>query len=185
MMHKIKFQDSPNLKDPNLWESSFIEFLQSCLIKDPKTRPDAETVLKINKKFFALAKNKDYIKEKLLKDMPTVQERVWKYILKFKQFSKLTGYYKDEDLKENSNTNDDYIKWNFEVDENADINNNTTNFTDDNNLKLSSQDVRKSETTHYKLTNSSTNNTNGKDNEKKEKNDKFEKIKKIFADEEV
>jgi serine/threonine protein kinase len=76
-MREIKFDTvAPSLKSPSKWDSSFIEFVNSCLIKDPKVRPDAEAVLKINKKFFALCKDKKYLRDNLLKDVPSVQDRV-------------------------------------------------------------------------------------------------------------
>lgn len=76
-MREIKFDKAPpSLKSASQWDSSFVEFVNSCLIKDPKLRPDAESVLKINKKFFALVKDKKYLKDNLLKNVPPVQERV-------------------------------------------------------------------------------------------------------------
>lgn len=75
-MRKIKFDEAPTLKDPSAWDSSFIDFIKYCLVKDPKARPDADMVLKNNKKFLSKAKNKSYIAETLLKGVPTVQERV-------------------------------------------------------------------------------------------------------------
>lgn len=80
-MRKIKFEDPPSLKDPTQWDQSFVEMIKSCLIKDPQQRPTAEEVLKMNKKFFAKAKNKNYLVESLLKGIPTVQERVKNYLI--------------------------------------------------------------------------------------------------------
>lgn len=76
-MREIAFGDPlSQLKNPNKYDPSFIDFVKSCLIKDPKSRPNAEEILRMNKKFFALAKDKSYIKENLLKGVPTVEERV-------------------------------------------------------------------------------------------------------------
>jgi serine/threonine protein kinase len=76
-MREVVFADPmTQLKNQQQYNPAFIEFLKSCLVKDPKTRPNAEDVLKLNKKFFALAKDKKYIKENLLKGVPTVEERV-------------------------------------------------------------------------------------------------------------
>jgi hypothetical protein len=76
-MREIAFEDPmKQLKNQKDYDPSFIEYVRSCLIKDPKERPNAENVLKMNKKFFALAKDNKYIKEHLLKGVPTVQERV-------------------------------------------------------------------------------------------------------------
>jgi hypothetical protein len=76
-MREIAFGDAMNqLKNQNSYDSSFIEFVKSCLIKDPKLRPNAEEILNKNKNFFAHAKDKIYIKSTLLQGIPTVQERV-------------------------------------------------------------------------------------------------------------
>ena len=79
-MREIKFDNSaPTLKSPTKWDSSFVDFVNSCLVKDPKLRPDAEAVYLLNKKFFALAKDKKYLRDALLKEVPNVQERVNKF----------------------------------------------------------------------------------------------------------
>ncbi len=75
-MRKIKFDDPPTLKYPNQWDASFAEFIKSCLIKDPKLRPTAEEVLNNNQKFFSFAKDKEYLKEHLIKGVPTLEKRV-------------------------------------------------------------------------------------------------------------
>ena len=64
------------MKNPKNWDPSFVEFVEFCLNKCPKSRPSAEGVLKSNKAFFAQAKDKCYLARNLLKDIPTVQERV-------------------------------------------------------------------------------------------------------------
>jgi len=76
-MRKIKFEEPPTLKNPENFDSSFHEFIKSCLIKDPKLRPTADEILKNNKKFFSFAKDKEYLKEKLLKGTPTLEKRVF------------------------------------------------------------------------------------------------------------
>jgi hypothetical protein len=76
-MREIALGDTlTQLKNPNSYHPSFVEFVKSCLIKDPKLRPNAEEVLKINKKFFSLAKDKEHIRHTLLKDVPDLQKRV-------------------------------------------------------------------------------------------------------------
>lgn len=75
-MRKIKFEDPPTLKNPNLWDVSFSEFIKYCLIKDPKMRPSADEILHNNAKFFSFAKDKEYLREHLLKGVPTLEKRV-------------------------------------------------------------------------------------------------------------
>jgi serine/threonine-protein kinase OSR1/STK39 len=75
-MRKIKFEEPPTLKNPENFDPSFHEFIKSCLIKDPKLRPTAEEILKNNKNFFSFAKDKDYLREHLLKGIPTLEKRV-------------------------------------------------------------------------------------------------------------
>ena len=75
-MKKISFEDPPKLKNSNDLDSSFVEFVGNCLIKDPKFRPDAAELLIKNKKFFSFVKSKSYIRDALLKGMPSVDERV-------------------------------------------------------------------------------------------------------------
>jgi len=75
-MRKIKFEDPPTPKNPTQWDPSFAEFIKTCLIKDPKTRPTAEEVLNINQKFFSFAKDKEFLKEHLIRGVPTLEKRV-------------------------------------------------------------------------------------------------------------
>lgn len=79
IMRKIKFEDSPTLKNPENWDICFSEFIKSCLTKDPKLRPTADEVLRNNKKFFEYAKDKEYLKEHLLKGVPSLEKRVFFY----------------------------------------------------------------------------------------------------------
>ncbi len=77
VMREIVFGDPVScVKHPEEFDPSFIAFVKSCLVKDPKMRPNAEEVLQRNEKFFSLARDKNYIRENLLKNVPTVQERV-------------------------------------------------------------------------------------------------------------
>ena len=78
-MRKIQLGEPQTLKDPKKWEPSFVEFIKSCLVKDPSHRPDVETLIKNNKKFFSKVKKNDYIKAKLLKGVPSVLDRVYVY----------------------------------------------------------------------------------------------------------
>jgi hypothetical protein len=64
------------LKHPEEFDPSFLDFVKSCLVKDPKDRPNAEQVLLKNQKFFSFARDRKYIKDNLLKGVPDVKERV-------------------------------------------------------------------------------------------------------------
>ncbi len=108
-MRKIKFEDCPTLKNPEEWDLSFVDFIKSCLVKDPQQRPTADQVLKMNKKFFAKAKNKSYLVETLLKGIPTVQERV--IILFNSKFGKMySDYVVQEENKDLNGKPEDYVK---------------------------------------------------------------------------
>lgn len=75
-MRKIKFEDPPSLKNPENYHPCFNDFIKSCLIKDPKLRPNINEILNHNKEFFSFAKDKDFLKENLLKGFPTLEKRV-------------------------------------------------------------------------------------------------------------
>ena len=64
------------LKNTEKWDPCFVSFIKDCLVKDPSKRPDCETLLKTHEKFFSKAKDAKYIKEKLLKGVPNVIDRV-------------------------------------------------------------------------------------------------------------
>lgn len=76
-MRKITFEEPCSLKNPENFDPSFSDFINSCLKKDPRHRPSAEDILNQNKKFFSFAKDKDYLKENLLKGIPTLEKRVF------------------------------------------------------------------------------------------------------------
>ena len=75
-MRKIQLGEPQSLKEPEKWDQCFVDFIKSCLVKDPAKRPDVETLVKNNKKFLMKAKNNEYIKTRLLKGVPSVLERV-------------------------------------------------------------------------------------------------------------
>jgi len=106
-MRHISNDEAPKLKNNSDWDLSFVEFVSSCLVKEPKDRPDATTILKQNKKFFSFAKDQNYIKEKLLKGIPTVDER----------FGKVYSL-PDEEGEEKQ---EEGIKWNFDIEEEINI----------------------------------------------------------------
>lgn len=122
------------LKKPNQYDPSFIDFLKSCLVRDSKSRLSAEDILKTNKKFFSLVKDKKYIKDNLLSGVPTVQERVkinlpylfliyfslfYYFLKKFKlfffQFDKGISYIPIE--PEEKDNNENFVNWNFDIQE--------------------------------------------------------------------
>jgi serine/threonine-protein kinase OSR1/STK39 len=61
--------EPPILTEESCWDENFREFISHCLVKDPTKRKSAEELLKCCKNFFSKAKGKEYIKEKLLKDV--------------------------------------------------------------------------------------------------------------------
>lgn len=75
-MRIITFEEPCTLKNPEKFDPSFHDFIKSCLIKDPKLRPSAEEILKNHEKFFSFAKDKNYLKENFLKNIPTLEKRV-------------------------------------------------------------------------------------------------------------
>lgn len=76
VLRKVQFEDPPSLKDAYKWNPLFVEFIKSCLVKNPKHRPTAKQLLEKHEKFFSLAQDETYLKENLLKGIPTVRERV-------------------------------------------------------------------------------------------------------------
>jgi serine/threonine-protein kinase OSR1/STK39 len=81
-MRKILFEEPCNLKNSENYDPSFIGFIKSCLVKDPLFRPSIDEILIKNEKFFSFAKNKEYLKENLLKGIPTLEKRVYLFLLK-------------------------------------------------------------------------------------------------------
>jgi len=67
-------EDPPKLNKETFWDENFQEFIQFCLVKDPTQRKSADELLKCN--FFKKAKGKEYIKEKLLKNLPKLEDRL-------------------------------------------------------------------------------------------------------------
>jgi len=83
-MYKIQFGDSPNLEHPEDYNKQLVTFISSCLIKDASKRPNIETLIKINKEFFNNAKNSQFLKSNLIKNLTNIIERVNnKYIIYF------------------------------------------------------------------------------------------------------
>ncbi len=74
VMVMIMNKDPPYLTKSDPFDSSFKEMVNLCLNKDPTKRPTAEQLLK--KKFFAKARDKQYIHENLLAHLPPLEERV-------------------------------------------------------------------------------------------------------------
>lgn len=66
--------ESPKLSDDN-WSEEFRLFINNCLIKEPKNRPDAENLVKNNMKFLSKAKDAKYILDNVVKGCPTLEQR--------------------------------------------------------------------------------------------------------------
>jgi serine/threonine-protein kinase OSR1/STK39 len=95
----------PTLNDKYKWSEEFINFVKSCLVKDPEKRPTAVEILEKNKKFFDKAKDKNYLLENILKGCQTIQERFPQHFQEKK---------KDEEDK-NQKNDEVKINWNFDV----------------------------------------------------------------------
>jgi len=73
LLLKTLNEEPPKLCDESYWDENFHELVAACLVKDPAERLSAEDLLREFKVFFAKAKGKDYIKEKLLKGIDILQ----------------------------------------------------------------------------------------------------------------
>lgn len=76
VLRKIQFEDPPNLKDFTKWDPLFINFIKSCLIKNPKNRPSARELLNMHSKYFEKIQDKNYLQLTLLKGVPVLKDRV-------------------------------------------------------------------------------------------------------------
>jgi serine/threonine-protein kinase OSR1/STK39 len=76
LIMKTLNEEPPKLvKGPN-YDESLAEFINFCLVKDPNQRKSADDLLKSCANLFKKAKGKDYIKEKLLKNLPKLEDRL-------------------------------------------------------------------------------------------------------------
>jgi len=69
-------EEPPRLIKQPYWDDSFAEFIDCCLVKDPAKRKSADELLKSCKGFFGKAKSQEYVREKLLKNIPKLDDRV-------------------------------------------------------------------------------------------------------------
>ncbi len=83
IIRKVQLEEPPKLKDPTKWDTLFINFIKSCLVKNPQKRPTASELLEANKEFLSKAKDNQYLRDTLLKGVPSVKERVRKYRFKY------------------------------------------------------------------------------------------------------
>jgi len=79
LIMKTLNEDPPRLQKEPCFDENFSEFIDYCLVKDPSGRKSADELLKCCKGFFSKAKGKEYVKEKLLKNLPSLDERVDKF----------------------------------------------------------------------------------------------------------
>ena len=70
-------QEPPTLnKYETMWSNEFKAFIGSCLQKDPTKRLSCSELLETHKKFFAQAKDNNYIKQHLLAGLKNIDHRV-------------------------------------------------------------------------------------------------------------
>ena len=69
-------QSPPTLPENGGWSPEFRAFVNCCLKKDPKERPDIETLLVQHSEFLAKARDKDYIQQNFLASLPPLEERL-------------------------------------------------------------------------------------------------------------
>jgi len=76
LIMKTLNEEPPKLYKSPYWDESFAEFIDFCLVKDPSKRKTADELLKSCKNFFGKAKTKEYVREKLLRNIPKLDDRV-------------------------------------------------------------------------------------------------------------
>lgn len=94
-------------KYESIWTQDFKDFITSCLQKDPTKRLSCNELLEKHKKFFAQARDDNYVKENLLKDLPNVDDRVTT-VLK----NQANEYYQKL-AKRNKQQSKKPVKWDF------------------------------------------------------------------------
>lgn len=103
---KIVNDPPPKLNKEEGWDESFIELIECCLVKDPTKRKTSQELVKL--KFFGKAKGKEYLKEKLLKNLLPLENRLPKEI---------KSIAKDELNRNNKNEKNKKIQWDFGINE--------------------------------------------------------------------
>jgi len=76
LIMKTLNEDPPKLGKGPTWDENLAEFIDLCLVKDPNQRKSADELLKCCQNLFKKAKGKEYIKEKLLKNIPRLEDRL-------------------------------------------------------------------------------------------------------------
>lgn len=65
----------PQLSQSRTWDKAFRDFVEDCLQKDPSKRPTIDQIFLKHKKFFAKARNAQYLKEHFIMDLKEVYQR--------------------------------------------------------------------------------------------------------------
>lgn len=68
----LKYEPPSLNKYETIWSQDFKDFVDSCLQKDPTKRLSCSELLEKHKKFFSQAKDNNYVKDTLLKDLPHI-----------------------------------------------------------------------------------------------------------------
>ena len=77
IIEKIKYGEAPGLRNNNKWSNAMIEFVNDCLIKDPLKRPSTVELQKKHKDLLSQSGGRTLIKEVLLENVPSINERVY------------------------------------------------------------------------------------------------------------
>ena len=69
-------QSPPTLPQAGGWSDDFRNFVNACLQKDPRERPDIEALLLQHTTFLGKARDQEYIKTNLMNTLPPLEQRL-------------------------------------------------------------------------------------------------------------
>lgn len=104
----LKYEPPTLNKYETIWSQEFKDFVDSCLQKDPTKRLSCNELLEKHKKFFAQAKDNNYVRDVLLKDLPNIDQRVSTVLQ-----SQAKEYYDKIEKRNNQRNKKSAVKWDF------------------------------------------------------------------------